>query len=268
MEFDDDDWSPPFPQGTRNEHAGSGFRADLIAVEQAFERALKSMRMVFQPIVWAEGHGLFGYESLLRPHDPDLPHPGAMLDAAERLNRVHRLGRAVRAQVARDYGRPEDSRGLLFINLHALDLLDRTLTSPYSPLAPLCNRIVLEVTERASLDALTDVRDRVTELRELGYRIAIDDLGAGHTRMGSFSPHDTDFVKLDMSLIRDIDSHPLKQDLVESIAGLCADSGIHVIAEGVETEAERETVIRLGCSLLQGYLVARPGPTLVDVPGR
>src|SRR5439155_495113 len=112
-------------------------------------------------------------------------------------------------------------RGVVFVNLHLLDLFDKQLVSPFSPLSKVASRVVLEITERTSLEGQDDVRYRVAELRELGYRIAIDDLGGGHARMGTFSPLDTDFVKLDMSLVRDVDHHPMKQRLIRSITELC-----------------------------------------------
>jgi EAL domain-containing protein (putative c-di-GMP-specific phosphodiesterase class I) len=82
--------------------------------------------------------------------------------------------------------------------------------------------------------------------------------------MGSLAPLDTDFVKLDMALVRDVDSHPMKQQLVRAIIRLCAEHGMMVVGEGVETEAEARTLTDLGCDLLQGYLIARPGPPFVD----
>jgi EAL domain-containing protein (putative c-di-GMP-specific phosphodiesterase class I) len=241
----------------------SQLAADLADLELDFERALRSLTMAFQPIVRPDG-ALYGYEALMRSADPALPHPGAILDAAERLSRLERLGRNVRASTARAFAEADPSRGLVFVNVHALDLLDRSLSSPYSPLAKLASRVVLEITERASLDNVPDVRYRVAELREMGYRIAIDDLGAGHSRMNQFRPLDTDFVKLDMSLVRNIDGHPVKQQLVSSVTSLCRDQRILVIGEGVETAAEAETLIRLGCDLLQGYFIARPGPPFPD----
>jgi EAL domain-containing protein (putative c-di-GMP-specific phosphodiesterase class I) len=220
--------------------------------------------MHFQPIVHASDRTLFGYESLLRSRDKGLPHPGAILDAAERLERVTKLGRAVRNDVARVFATAPASRGVVFINLHALDLFDRSLSSPFSPLTKIANRVVLEITERNSLDGVKDVRYRVAELRSLGFRIAVDDLGGGHARMGALQPLDTDFVKLDMSLVRDVDSHPMKQRLVSSITQLCREQGMKVIGEGVETLAEAQTLWELGCDLLQGYLIARPGLPFVD----
>ncbi len=121
-------------------------------------------------------------------------------------------------------------------------------------------RVVLEITERTSLEGEHDVRYRVAELRELGFKIAIDDLGGGHARMHTFTPLDTDFVKLDMSLVRDIDKHAMKQRLVRSVTELCKDQGTKVIGEGVETEAEAKVLVDLGCDYLQGYLIARPAP--------
>jgi len=243
---------------------------ELVELEQKFERVVATVNMHYQPIVWADAWqakqpSIFGYEALLRTVDKSLPHPGAILDAAERLERVTKLGRLLRTRVAQQWATAPEDRGVAFVNLHANDLFDRTLTSPFSPLTKVASRVVLEITERNSLDGLADVRYRVAELRDLGFRIAIDDLGGGHARMGHFTPLDTDFVKLDMSLVRDLDSHPVKQRLVESITQLCRENGTKVIGEGVETQAEADVLIRLGCDLLQGYLIARPAPPFCDV---
>jgi EAL domain-containing protein (putative c-di-GMP-specific phosphodiesterase class I) len=243
---------------------GSDPGRDLALLEDQLERCLAAIEMHFQPIVHASYRTLFGYESLLRSRDKSLPHPGVILDAAERLERVTKLGRAVRNDVARVFATAPASRGVVFINLHALDLFDRSLSSPYSPLTKIASRVVLEITERNSLDGVKDVRYRVAELRALGFRIAVDDLGGGHARMGALQPLDTDFVKLDMSLVRDVDSHPMKQRLVQSITQLCREQGMKVIGEGVETVAEAQTLWELGCDLLQGYLIARPGLPFVD----
>jgi EAL domain-containing protein (putative c-di-GMP-specific phosphodiesterase class I) len=243
---------------------------ELVELEAKFERCVATVAMHYQPIVWArpwqdKKPSLFGYEALLRTVDKSLPHPGAILDAAERLERVTKLGRLLRTKVAQQFATAPEDRGVAFVNLHANDLFDRTITSPFSPLTKVARRVVLEITERNSLDGLADLRYRVAELRELGFRIAIDDLGGGHARMGHFTPLDTDFVKLDMSLVRDCDSHPVKQRLIESITQLCRDNGTKVIGEGVETMPEAETLIRLGCDLLQGYLVARPALPFCEV---
>ena len=236
----------------------------LRELENKLDRCMATLAMHFQPIVHAHDRSRFGYEALLRSTDKALPHPGAILDAAERLERVPMLGRAIRAHVAKVIAEAPPERGTVFVNLHLLDLSDKQLTSAFAPLSKVASRVCLEITERSSLEGQLDLRYRVAELRELGFRIAIDDLGGGHARMGTFSPVDTDFVKLDMSLVRDIEKHPVKQHLIRSLTELCQAQGAKVIAEGIETEAEAEVILELGCDLLQGYLFAKPGPPFVD----
>jgi EAL domain-containing protein (putative c-di-GMP-specific phosphodiesterase class I) len=238
--------------------------ADLRELEDKLGRCLASLTMHYQPIVHAATRARFGYEALLRTADKALPHPGAVLDAAERLEKIPTLGRAVRAQVAREIANSPSERGVVFVNLHLLDLFDKQLSSAFAPLTKVASRVVLEITERTSLEGQSDVRYRVQELRELGFKIAIDDLGGGHARMGTFSPLDFDFVKLDMSLVRAVDKHPMKQRLVKSITELCREHNTKVIGEGVETEAEARVLIELGCDLLQGYLIARPAAPFAD----
>jgi EAL domain-containing protein (putative c-di-GMP-specific phosphodiesterase class I) len=236
----------------------------LRELEDKLQRCLATLTLHFQPIVHAGTRTRFGYEALLRTTDRALPHPGAILDAAERLERTQALGRNVRAQAAKVIASAPPERGLMFVNLHLLDLFDKQLLSPFAPLSKVASRVVLEITERTSLEGQIDLRYRVAELRELGFHIAIDDLGGGHARMGTFTPLDTDFVKLDMSLVRDVDKHQLKQRLIRSVTQLCREQGTQVIGEGVETEAEAEVLFDLGCDLLQGYVIARPGPPFVD----
>jgi len=233
-------------------------------LEDQLGRCLATMTLHFQPIVHADTRARFGYEALLRSSERSLPHPGAILDAAERLERTATLGRNVRAQAARVIAGSPVERGTMFINLHLLDLFDKQLLSPFAPLSKVASRVVLEITERTSLEGQIDLRYRVAELRELGFRIAIDDLGGGHARMGTLTPLDTDFVKLDMSLVRDVDKHQMKQRLIRSVTQLCREQGTRVIGEGVETEAEAQVLVDLGCDFLQGYLIARPGPPFVD----
>jgi EAL domain-containing protein (putative c-di-GMP-specific phosphodiesterase class I) len=233
-------------------------------LEQKFDRCMAGLTMHYQPIVHAATRARFGYEALLRSSDKSLPHPGAILDAAERLERITQIGRAVRASSAKTIAAAPAERGVIFINLHLLDLMDKQLTSAFAPLTKVAHRVILEITERTSLEGQIDLRYRVAELRELGFRIAIDDLGGGHARMGTFSLLDCDIVKLDMSLVRDVDKQPMKQRLIASITQMCREQKIMVIGEGVETEAEAKVLVEHGCDLLQGYLIARPAAPFCD----
>jgi EAL domain-containing protein (putative c-di-GMP-specific phosphodiesterase class I) len=148
---------------------------------------------------------------------------------------------------------------VLFLNLHPLDLADENLFDSLAPLTQIASRVVLEVTERAAIEEVDGVERRVGRLREHGFRVAVDDLGAGYAGLSSFALLEPEIVKLDVSLLRDIDQSPVKQKLVASMTALCKDMGFLVVAEGIETPAERDCVVALGCDLLQGYLFARPG---------
>jgi EAL domain-containing protein (putative c-di-GMP-specific phosphodiesterase class I) len=241
-------------------HGDSFQVGDRAGLEATLGRALDTLWMAYQPIVAWSKKQTFALEALVRSNEPALPHPGALFDAAERLDRLADVGRRVRTSVA---GRAGDAaEPLLFVNLHPRDLLDEELYSPDSPLSRVASRVVLEITERASLDHVSDVRSRVRALRELGYRIAVDDLGAGYAGLSSFAQLEPEVAKIDMSLVRDIDQHPTKRKLVRSLVTLCADLGLLLVAEGVETEAERDALVDVGCELLQGYLFARPSREL------
>jgi EAL domain-containing protein (putative c-di-GMP-specific phosphodiesterase class I) len=149
---------------------------------------------------------------------------------------------------------------MIFVNLHPQDLNDADLFTATAPLSRIANRIVLEITERASLEDIKDVRDRIGELRKLGFRIAVDDLGAGYAGLTTFAHLQPDFAKLDMSLVRNVDRDDTKQRVVRTMARLCSELGVLVVTEGVETPAERDMLVELGCDLLQGYFFAKPGP--------
>ncbi|MCC6806064.1 MAG: EAL domain-containing response regulator [Deltaproteobacteria bacterium] len=230
---------------------------DRASLESRFTSALETLYMAYQPIIAWKDRRCHAYEALVRTKEPTVPHPGALLDAAERLDRLHDLGRCIRKAIAQNIkiGAPA---ALIFVNLHLRDLLDEELYAKDAPLRPYASQIVLELTERASLHECTDIQARVAELRKQGYRMAVDDLGAGYAGLSSFTLFEPEVVKLDMLLVRDIERSETKQKLVESMARLCGEMNIALVAEGIETGAERDVVVRLGCDLLQGYLFAKP----------
>lgn len=238
--------------------------ADRAGIEASFDRALQQLWIAYHPIVDPRQKCVYGYEALLRTTEPSLPHPGAVLDAATRLGRLDELGQLIRARAVEPMiGSPQGCK--LFVNLHVTDLSDPCLLSPNSPLASIADRVVLEVTERCSLDEVKDIRNRIAALREMGFRIAVDDLGAGYAGLTSFTLLEPELIKFDMSLVRDVHVNPTKQKVIRSMASLAQDMGMIVVAEGVETTAERDMLIDLGCDLLQGYLFARPGLPFPEV---
>jgi EAL domain-containing protein (putative c-di-GMP-specific phosphodiesterase class I) len=239
-------------------HLGSDDRllADHAGLQASFESGLLSLRLVYQPIVRAKDGSGYGFEALARTSEPRLPHPGVLFDVAERLDRVHELGRAIRGHAAEFIGR--SGIPIAFVNVHPLELSDDALLRPDAPLSRHARSVVLEITERQSIEGVPGLPGRIKALRALGYRLAIDDLGAGYAGLGTFAILEPDVVKLDMSLVRGCDHEPVKQQLIRSMTSLCKELGALVVAEGIETPAERDTVVELGCDLLQGYLLGRP----------
>jgi EAL domain-containing protein (putative c-di-GMP-specific phosphodiesterase class I) len=238
-------------------HMDNKALGDKASLEARFENALATLWVAYQPIVsWSAQH-VFAYEALVRNKEPTLRSPPDLFEAAERLGRLQELGRTIRDRVA--FTADELPTGsLLFVNVHALELDDESLFSAGAPLSRHARSVVLEITERAPIEKIRDVGSRVAQLRALGYRIAVDDLGAGYAGLASFAHLEPEVVKVDMSLIRGLDRSPMKQKLLASIVALCRELGIQMIAEGIETDAERDTLVNLGGDLCQGYLFARP----------
>lgn len=237
-------------------------RRVLSELELRFEAALEGLWVAFQPIVgWGQRRAV-GYEALVRTDEPSLARPVDLIEAAERLGRLSDVGRIVRARVA-DAIPSLPPEVLAFINLHAIDLHDEELSDPRSPLAPFAGRVVLEITERASLETVENVTQNVAALRALGFRLAIDDLGAGYAGLTSVTHLEPEVVKLDMSLVRGVDSNHTKQHLIRSFANVCSELGMMVVTEGVETVAERDTLLGLGCDVFQGYLFGKPARAIV-----
>ena len=230
---------------------------DRAGLEVRFANALRTLWMAYQPIVSWSARSVFAHEALVRNDEPTLRRPDDLLDAAERLGRLHDLGRTIRGSVARML-REAPPEGLIFVNLHTQDLADGDLFSSSAPLSAFAERVVLEITERAAMERIPEPMQRMRRLRAMGYRVAVDDLGAGYAGLSTFAQIEPEVVKVDMSLVRGVDRSPTKQKLLRAIIDLCHDLKIQIIAEGIETIAERNTLICLGGDLCQGYLFARP----------
>lgn len=241
---------------------GSPLAGDRAGLATSFERALESLTIHYQPIVDRRSKRTMGFEALMRTREPSIPTPGSLLEAAERLERLNDIGRRVRELAAERFQPPDDAM-MLFVNLHPADLLDPRLYDRSSGLAKISDHVVLEITERAALDDVTETKHRAQELRKRGFKLAIDDLGAGYAGLTSFAMFEPEVVKLDMSLIRGIEGSPVRKHIVDSMTRLCRELDMKVVAEGIETAAELGTILDLGCDYLQGFYLGRPGPALV-----
>ena len=237
-------------------------RLDL---DRSFCCALENLWMAFQPIVCWSRQDVFGYEALLRTDHEPMRNPLNFIEAAEELDRTETMGRAIRRAIGqRAFEAPPGAN--IFVNLHPRDLVDGDLFDGTTPLGLVADQVVLEVTERASLEELGDVRESVRMLRELGYRIAIDDLGAGYASLSAIALLEPDIVKLDMTLVRSVETLPTKQRLVRAMTSLARELGAQVVAEGVETAEELACLIELGCDLLQGWHFAKPQREFIQWP--
>lgn len=234
---------------------------EAVELGRRFERALELSWMAFQPIVDVHTRTVFAYEALIRTEEETMRRPDILIGAAERLGRIHELGRTVRDAVARAAPRaPADA--MLFVNVHGLELTDEALYESSAQLTKLSSRVVLEITERVGLDTVAGAT-RVAELRKLGFQIAVDDLGAGYAALGALASLEPEIVKLDISLIRDLKRSLTKRRVVAAIAVLVRELGGRVVAEGVETREERDAVVECGIDLMQGWLFGRPAREFV-----
>jgi EAL domain-containing protein (putative c-di-GMP-specific phosphodiesterase class I) len=231
------------------------------------DETLAHLRLALQPIYTSCDGALFAHEALLRVPDSLCAGPEALLRAARHEGRVWDVDRAVRACIAgRVPYRPEGTA--LFVNLHPQSLLDPQLYSRRDPLAPHARHVVFELTERASLTGVDDMTGRLARLREMGYRVAIDDMGAGYSGLNALTAVLPDFVKFDRELIRLMHAVPAKRKIVGSMVTVCRELGIRTVAEGIERREEWEAVRDLGCNCMQGYLLGRPGDSFCRDPLR
>jgi EAL domain-containing protein (putative c-di-GMP-specific phosphodiesterase class I) len=229
---------------------------DRVALEQVFERAFDRLTVAFQPIVSWSSRRVIGHEALLRSSDPSLPDPSSVLAVAERLGRIEQIGRLVRERVARSMALAPAE--FVFVNLHALELLDGELYSASAPLSQFGKRIVLEISEHALLDDVAQLEARAEALRKLGFRLAMDNLGPGYPGLSSFARLRPEFVKYDLSLVRGIEQRPAQAEIVAEMTALLGTMNTRVIAAGIESIAQRDAVIKAGVDLLQGFAFSRP----------
>lgn len=225
----------------------------------ALDRGLESMWMAFQPIVEAATGVVIAYEALARSREPALLTPDHLLLAAGHQDRLLEFERRARRLVANRLPEVPASCSV-FVNLLPQSLYDDQLLDPDGDLGRYASRIVLEITERSAIDDDSALLARITALRALGFRFAIDDLGSGYSGLNSFAVIVPEFVKYDRELINGAATSSAKTCLLRSMNAVCNVLGVLPLAEGIETEVERDHAISVGCAYLQGYFFGRPAP--------
>lgn len=232
---------------------------ELANLDVRFDAALEGLSLVCQPICRWSTRRIEAFEVLVRTREASLRRPDRLIAAAEKLGRLHELGRAVRRRAA-TFVTTVTPDVDLHVNLHPFDLTDPELYERASPLALVARRIVLELTERAALERVEAVGDRVAALRRLGYRIALDDLGGGYASLNSVAALRPDSVKLDLALVQGVADEPTRRTVIEVLREVCDRTGIELVCEGVEAEADLAALVEIGCDVFQGHLFARPAP--------
>lgn len=229
---------------------------------ERFDKALHEMWIAFQPIADIRDRSVLGYEAFVRSREPGLSTPGELFAAAESLGRVAEVGIRARALAAHAFGSLPDKRALLFLNVNATDLDDRSLYSDTGVLAPLAGRIVLEIGDCAAIGTIEELRKRVSVLRLYGYQVALANVGSGFPGLDGLVEIEPDMAKVAMGIVRNIDESRSRQEVVRSVERLAERLDIRLIAEGIENERELSTIRRLGCRFVQGYHIGPPSGAL------
>jgi EAL domain-containing protein (putative c-di-GMP-specific phosphodiesterase class I) len=241
----------------RNGSRGAALRHE--ARDASFDAALDTLTLCFQPIFRCSTGEATALEVLTRVHHDAFASILELLDAAERLRRMPDLERAIFHRIAAVMPQlPPDID--VFVNVHPTSLAIEDLWDERSSLGRWLPRLTIEVTERAMVHEGAGLDRVLAQLRARGARIALDDLGAGSSGLAALGAISPDVVKLDMSLVRGLDTSSARREIVASLIRLSHRLGMRVVAEGVESPAERDLLVALGCDLLQGYLLGRPGP--------
>jgi EAL domain-containing protein (putative c-di-GMP-specific phosphodiesterase class I) len=231
------------------ERAVASERIRTLVDEQAFE-------FVFQPILRLDDRRAIAYEVLVRfPRYADRP-PNVLFDEAREAGLQLDLELAVAEQAVTKVHELPDDTSL------AINVSPETLTSP--AIEWLCRhhapeRLILEITEHTSIDDYDALAERVFALKRLGVRLAIDDAGAGFASLRHVLRLEPDLIKLDASLTHGIDTQSRQQNLAAALVTFAAGTSASIVAEGIETLAEFETLRNLCIPYGQGYFLGRPG---------
>ena len=228
--------------------------------------ARHQFRLAYQPQFSVEG-GLTGLEALLRLEDPILGtlSPDAFIDTAERSDLIAPLGLWVLRSALEDAVRWNlhcGPRVLLGINVAVQQLLKPDFADTVASLLRQtgfpADRLELELTERTIAAYSDEVANQLVQLRSLGVRISLDDFGTGHSSLSALHRLPIDTIKIDRAFVRALDTDTSVLPVIRAITYMAQCLDKRIVAEGVETVASVETLLRLGTMDFQGYLLSKP----------
>jgi len=223
----------------------------------------EKLKSLFQPIVSITTQRIFSFEALIRgPSDSVLHSPFNLFSYADQHSLSLELEHICRKVSIADYAKLNLPQKL-FLNVSPHVLLEPGFKSGETlrflkekGIPP--ERVVIEITEQQPIEDYSLMRGAVEHYREMGFQIALDDLGAGYSSLRVWTELMPDYVKIDRHFIQDINQDPVKLNFVRSIQAMAVASNCQVIAEGIETEAEFLAIEELGIAFAQGYYFDRP----------
>jgi diguanylate cyclase (GGDEF)-like protein/PAS domain S-box-containing protein len=236
---------------------------------QALERS--EFSLVFQPVVRAADSRCVSVEALIRWHHPErgLLAPGEFIPMAEQRRLMQRIGRWTMRQAlraARDWHvrRAGDTPLAVSINLSSMEFHDADFADSVAALLREegvgGEHLVIELTEQVLMDDIDRVKRTLARLKHLGVRIAIDDFGSGHSSLMHLKELAVDQIKIDPAFVRGLPGDGSALAIARAVVQLAHGLGLQVTAEGVETDAQRQALVDMGCDELQGYLFTKPLP--------
>lgn len=240
---------------------GNATLADRRALVQELIDAPDTIRPVYQPIVRMADAEIVSFEGLSRFHAS--PNRGPDVWIAE----AHAVGLGVDMElecVRRVVAGARSSAFPVHVSVNASPALvfSRSFASALGPGD--LDWLTIEITEHDKVDNYSQLAERLSAFRSRGAAVAVDDAGAGHSSLRHVMQLRPEWIKLDRSLIQEIDNDPGKRALVRSMVAFNEEIGSHLIAEGVETKAEMDTLLQLGVEMAQGYFFARPDSEFVE----
>ncbi len=231
------------------------------------------IRCMYQPVVSIQTGKVIGYEALARgPDGTEWRSPLALFRSASEFGLAYELDCLCRRSALCGGDRWTNPNLMLFLNclpsaIHDPNLSEGKLrqTLEHSGLTP--SNLVLEVSERESIRNFSIFREARERYRNLGIKIALDDTGSGYAGLETVMELAPDFIKVDISLVRSIDTDMGRRVLLQALQDMSEVIGAKLIAEGIETEGELETLRRMRIPYGQGYLLGRPGPFPLNQAG-
>ncbi|WP_426809369.1 EAL domain-containing protein [Pseudomonas sp. WOUb67] len=225
--------------------------------------AQRSIHSLFQPIMCLSEQRVFGHEALSRgPSNSPLHAPLNLFSIARQAGRLTELEAACRESACRRFSE-QQLQGKLFLNISPESLLEPHYPSGLTlklleqvGLPP--SQVVIELTEHTPTDDFQLLSNALHHYRDMGFSIALDDLGAGYSSLRLWSELRPEYVKIDRHFIDGIHRDPLKREFVGSILQIARASKAQVIAEGIELAEELAVLREMGVDLVQGYLLGRP----------